>query len=127
MGRVIFSAKNEPQKAEPTIDWSRIESRLQEISSPPPSTDLSHDPSVAGESSVTLARDPVFIDELCPTGLPARNSVDALKEMLSPLGEDVILRPPHQTNPEFQIAQQALASEQFEATGAIKRIQTGSN
>ena len=126
MGRVIFSAKNEPQKAEPTTDWSRIESRLKEISSPPPSIDLSHDPSVAGESSVTLARDPVFIDELCPTGLPARNSVDALKEMLSQAKAsfcDHHIKP----NPDFQIAQQALASEQFEATGAIKRIQTGSN
>jgi len=34
LGRVLFSAKGEPAKAEPSINWSEIESRLQEISAP---------------------------------------------------------------------------------------------
>jgi hypothetical protein len=53
MGRVLFTPKSEPTKAEPAIDWSEVESRLQEISAP---AHLS--PDTAIEHSVTLANDP---------------------------------------------------------------------
>ena len=57
MGRVIFTPKAEPTKAGPAkagpaIDWSEIESRLQEISTGPQPSDLPIEP------SVTLANDP---------------------------------------------------------------------
>ena len=47
MGRVLFTPKSEP-----AVDWSEIESRLQEISAP---SNFSHLPS---EPSATLANDP---------------------------------------------------------------------
>ncbi len=58
MGRVVFTPQVEPTKAgpvkaEPGIDWSEVESRLQEISAP---ARLS--PDTAIEHSVTLANDP---------------------------------------------------------------------
>jgi hypothetical protein len=58
VGRVLFTPKVEPTKAgpakaKPAIDWSEVESRLQEISAP---AHLS--PDAAIEHSVTLANDP---------------------------------------------------------------------
>ena len=47
MGRVVFT-----RKAEPAVDWSEIESRLQDISTGAPSPDLPIEP------SATLANDP---------------------------------------------------------------------
>ena len=54
MGHVLFTAKAEPAKAEPAIDWSEIESRLQEISAgAKPAGDEPLD--LAPEASATLA------------------------------------------------------------------------
>jgi hypothetical protein len=53
LGRVVFTPK-----AEPTVDWSEFESRLQDISTPSPqSSDLRVEP------SVTLANDPVPLND----------------------------------------------------------------
>ena len=46
MGRVLFTAKAEPAKAEPAIDWSEIESRLQAISAPIRPSDIPAQPSM---------------------------------------------------------------------------------
>ena len=61
MGRVLFSAKAEPAKAGPAINWSEIESRLQEISAPARPSEL---PPGASLPSAPLAYDPAFADEL---------------------------------------------------------------
>jgi hypothetical protein len=58
VGRVLFTPKVEPTKAEPAIDWSEVESRLQEISAP---AHLS--PDTAIEHSVTLANDPPALNQ----------------------------------------------------------------
>jgi hypothetical protein len=47
LGRVLFTPRSEP-----AIDWSEIESRLQEISTGAPSLDLPIEP------SATIANDP---------------------------------------------------------------------
>jgi hypothetical protein len=47
VGRVLFTPKSEP-----AVDWSEIESRLQDISTGAPSPDLPIEP------SATLANDP---------------------------------------------------------------------
>jgi hypothetical protein len=61
LGRVSFTSKPKPAKAEPVIDWSEIESRLQEISAPArASADLSDLPI---EPSATLAHDPAVADD----------------------------------------------------------------
>jgi len=61
LGRVSFTSKPKPAKAEPVIDWSEIESRLQEISAPArASADLSDLPI---EPSATLAHDPAVPDD----------------------------------------------------------------
>jgi hypothetical protein len=57
LGRVLFTAKAEPAKAGPSIDWSEIESRIQEISAgAKPAGDEPSD--LAPEASATLANDP---------------------------------------------------------------------
>ena len=63
MGRVLFSAKAEPIKAEPKLNWSEIESRLQEISAPARPSDLPAAAFLPLEPSATLAHDPAFADE----------------------------------------------------------------
>jgi hypothetical protein len=61
LGRVSFTSKPKLAKAEPVIDWSEIESRLQEISAPArTSADLSDFPI---EPSATLAHDPAVADD----------------------------------------------------------------
>jgi hypothetical protein len=61
LGRISFTSKPKPAKAEPVIDWSEIESRLQEISAPArASADLSDLPN---EPSATLAHDPAVADD----------------------------------------------------------------
>jgi hypothetical protein len=61
LGRISFTSKPKPTKAEPVIDWSEIESRLQEISAPVrASADLSDLPI---EPSPTLAHDPAVADD----------------------------------------------------------------
>ena len=72
MGRVLFTPKSEP-----AIDWSEIELRLQEISTPARSHDLPVAP------SATLAYDPTVAgDQLVTSDLPVSNLGDPL-EMLS--------------------------------------------
>jgi len=62
VGRVVFN-----RKAEPAVDWSEIESRLQDISNPSRSSS-----DVPIESSVTLANDPpVLIDQPASIDQPA--------------------------------------------------------
>jgi hypothetical protein len=57
LGRVLFTAKAEPANAGPAIDWSEIESRLQEISAgAKPAGDEPLD--LTPEASATLANDP---------------------------------------------------------------------
>jgi hypothetical protein len=67
LGRVLFAAKAELTKVEPAINWSEIESRLQEISPPARAPDISADPAVpiasdppatapSDDSAVTLSR-----------------------------------------------------------------------
>ena len=57
MGRVLFTAKAEPAKAGPAIDWSEIESRLHEISAGiKPAGDEPSD--LVPEASATLGNDP---------------------------------------------------------------------
>ena len=51
MGRVLFSPKSEP-----AVDWSEIESRLQEISTGP--SDLPVEPSATLAHDLALANDP---------------------------------------------------------------------
>jgi hypothetical protein len=63
LGRVLFTAKAEPAKSEPAINWSEIESRLQEISSPARTGDLAAETSLPIEPSATLAYDPSLADE----------------------------------------------------------------
>jgi hypothetical protein len=58
LGRVFFTAK-----AEPKINWSEIEARLQEISAPPPASDCPVEASLPVEPSATLAHDPEISDE----------------------------------------------------------------
>jgi hypothetical protein len=61
LGRISFTSKFKPAKAEPVIDWFEIESRLQEISAPArASADLSDLPI---EPSATLAHDPAVADD----------------------------------------------------------------
>ena len=61
LGRVSFTPKPRLEKAEPVIDWSEIESRLQKFSAPArASTDLSDLPI---EPSSTLAHDPAVADD----------------------------------------------------------------
>ena len=61
MGRVVFT-----KKAEPTVDWSEIESRLQNSSTPSsqssdlpvdPSVTLANDPPAATDEAVTVSSD----------------------------------------------------------------------
>lgn len=63
LGRVLFSAKAEPLKAEPKLNWSEIESRLQQISAPARARDLSDEAALPIEPSSTLAHDPALLDE----------------------------------------------------------------
>jgi hypothetical protein len=57
LGRISFTSKPKPAKAEPVIDWSEIETRLQEISAPARAfADLSDLPI---EPSATLAHRPL--------------------------------------------------------------------
>jgi hypothetical protein len=63
LGRVLFPAKAEATKAEPKLNWSEIESRLQEISAPSPASVSAAEPSLPLEPSATLAHDPDFSDE----------------------------------------------------------------
>jgi hypothetical protein len=92
LGRVLFSAKAEPAKTEPKINWSEVEARLLEISKPaqasalPIEASLQAEPSsLHVEPSVTLAHDPDFSDVPALTpGRPASMPADPL-EMLSML------------------------------------------
>ena len=63
MGRVLFTAKAEPAKAEPAINRSEIEARLQEISAPAQAGDLPAETFLPVEPSATLAQDPSLTDE----------------------------------------------------------------
>ena len=96
MGRVLFTAKAEPAKAEPKINWSEIESRLQEISKPTRPSDLPAAAFLPLEPSAPLANDPAFADEQAVTSEPpitghlsitsdsrVMNSGDSLDDMLS--------------------------------------------
>jgi hypothetical protein len=80
LGRVLFTAKATPE-AEQAINWSEIESRLQEIAAGPRPSDLP--PNLPIESSVTLANDPPAANDLPVTReQPVINPGDPL-EMLS--------------------------------------------
>jgi hypothetical protein len=63
LGRVYSTAKAEPAKAQPAINWSGIESRLQEISMPARAGDSPVEMSLPVEASAPLAHDPAFFDE----------------------------------------------------------------
>jgi len=72
LGRISFTSKLKPAKAEPVIDWFEIESRLQEISVPArASADLSN---LAIEPSATLAHDPAVADDPEIRDQPMNNS-----------------------------------------------------
>ena len=74
MGRVLFTSK-----AEPAIDWSEIESRLLEISTPARPRYLMVEKALPVEPSATLAHDPAFADELpVTTDLSMSNPGDPL-------------------------------------------------
>ena len=74
MGRVLFTAKAEPAKAGPAIDWSEIESRLQEISAgAKPAGDEPSD--LAPEASATLANDPSLANDPPPANDRAATSI----------------------------------------------------
>ena len=129
MGRVLFTAKSEP-----AIDWSEIESRLQEISAPAgsselpvePSARLAHDPSVADASAVTSDR---LITNHSPITSDAAvlNAGDPLAEMLSLLGEGAVSRSPRQDTPEFRMVTEASASVPFQSATAFNRVRASSN
>jgi hypothetical protein len=68
LGRVIFSGK-----AEPSLDWSAIASRLQEISKP--SSSSACDANLGVDPSVTLANDlPALSDRSAALCKPAPSS-----------------------------------------------------
>ena len=113
MGRVLLTPRSEP-----AVDWSEIESRLQEISAPARPSDLAAEPllsieaSLPVEPSATLANDPTLdIDlpqttDICRRPLPG----DPL-EMLSSPSEDVVSLLPHQDIiTEFQAADRGFRS-----------------
>jgi hypothetical protein len=85
LGRILFAAKSEP-----AIDWSEIESRLQEISTPvrlsdlpvEPSATLAHDPAVADDPLVNS--EPSTTNHPPITSSPVMNPGEPL-EMLSQL------------------------------------------
>ena len=81
MGRVLLTPRSEP-----AVDWSEIESRLQEISAPARPSDLAAEPlhsieaSLPVEPSATLANDPTLdIDlPLMTNDLPVTVPADPL-------------------------------------------------
>jgi hypothetical protein len=77
LGRVVFT-----KKAEPTVDWSEVESRLQDISTPSsqsfdlpiePSVTLANDPPAASDEAVTASSDPLDMLSLL-TAIPSKRS-----------------------------------------------------
>jgi hypothetical protein len=80
LGRVLFNSKSEP-----AVDWSEIESRLQEISTPArlpdlpvePSTTLANDPAVADDQPVT-SEPPITNHPPITSDFPVMNSGDPL-------------------------------------------------
>ena len=58
MGRIRFTPRSEP-----AIDWSEIDSRLQEISAGARPTDLPVDPSVALANDLATANDPTLTND----------------------------------------------------------------
>ena len=65
MGRVLITPKSVP-----AIDWSEIESHLQEISTGARPTDLPVDPSVALANDLATANDPTLANDLPVTSDP---------------------------------------------------------
>jgi hypothetical protein len=70
LGRVLFSAKVEPAKTEPKINWSEIEARLLGISKPAQASELPIEASLLAEPSslpiapsAMMAHDLDFSDE----------------------------------------------------------------
>jgi len=61
LGRVLSTTKAEPATSEPAINWSEIESRLQENSKPARLSDLAAEASLA--PSAPLAHDPALSDK----------------------------------------------------------------
>lgn len=61
MGRILFTAKAEPAKAEPAIDWSEIELRLPKIPA---------GAALAPEASATPANDPSLANNPPPANDP---------------------------------------------------------
>ena len=93
MGSVLFTAKSEP-----AIDWSEIESRLQEISA-------GSRPSDAVEPLATLANDP----------------------LATALGERAVSLSPYQDIfTEFRAATEASASTPSQSAAALDRAQADS-
>lgn len=76
MGRVVFA-----KKVDAALDWSRIESRLQDLSTPSPSSALpiepsarlANDPPALNRSPVTAPGDPFDMLSLL-TGIPSNRS-----------------------------------------------------
>jgi hypothetical protein len=69
LGRVLFTAKAEPAKAKPAIDWSEIESRRPEISAS--AKQVGDDPlNLAPEASAALANDPSLANDPPPANDP---------------------------------------------------------
>jgi hypothetical protein len=80
LGRVLFTAKATSDPG-PAINWSEIESRLQEIAAGPRASDLP--PDLPIEPSATLANDPPAGNDLpVASDQPVINPGDPL-EMLS--------------------------------------------
>lgn len=105
MGRVLFTAKAEPAKAEPAINWSEIESRLQEISAPIRSSDLRVEPSLPLEPSASLAHDPALADEPPATRSPPVSNPGDPVEILPSQSDGAVSLSPHQDIlTEFQAA-----------------------
>jgi hypothetical protein len=85
LGRVLFAAKAESAKAEPKINWSEIESRLQEISKPTPASDRPVETSLPLEPSAPLAHDPAHAnDPPVANDRPVSNPCDPLDILFSP-------------------------------------------
>jgi hypothetical protein len=111
LGRVFFTAKAETAKREPAINWSEIESRLQEILAPARAGDCPAETSLPVGASLTLAHDPAFFDELpVTTDQPMSIPGDPL-DLPSSLSEAIASLSPHQDIiTEFQAADRGFRS-----------------
>jgi hypothetical protein len=123
LGRIRF-----PPRSEPAIDWSEIESRLQEISAGTRPTDLAVDPSVTLANDLATANDPPLTNDLSVTSdPPVISPTDPLAEMLSRLGEGAVSRSHRQDIAEFPTGIEPSASMASQPATDFNRVRAGSN